>query len=81
MNIYIKARTFIEVLKGFVREAKRQLHDVADEVNLPFFLGVIQNSEYVDVRKVLYGANEYKAEYVNNREYKDHHMLFMFSKG
>jgi len=38
MNIYIKARTFIEVLKGFVHEAKRQFHDVADEVNLPFFL-------------------------------------------
>jgi hypothetical protein len=77
MNIYIKARTFIEVLKGFVHEAKRQFHDVADEVNLPFFLDVIQNSEYVDVRKVPYGANEYKAGYVNNREY--HHMLFMFS--
>jgi hypothetical protein len=39
MNIYIKARTFIKVLKGFVHEAKRQLHDVADEVNLPFFFG------------------------------------------
>ena len=37
MNIYIKARTFIEVLKGFVHEAKRQFHDIADEVNLPFF--------------------------------------------
>ena len=37
MNIYIKARTFIKVLKGFVHEAKRKFHDVADEVNLPFF--------------------------------------------
>jgi predicted 3-demethylubiquinone-9 3-methyltransferase (glyoxalase superfamily) len=80
MNIYIKARTFIEVLKGFVHEAKRQFHDIAHEVNLPFFFDVIQNSEYVDVRKVPYGANEYKAGYVNNREYKDHHMLFMFPK-
>jgi len=43
-------------------------------------LDVIQNSEYVDVRKVPYGANEYKAGYVNNWEYKDYHMLFMFPK-
>ncbi len=25
-------------------------------------------------------ARAFKAGYVNNREYKDHHMLFMFSK-
>ncbi len=68
-----------QVLKGFVHEAKRHFHDIAHEVNLPFFFDVIQNSEYVDVRKVPYGANEYKAGYVNNREYKDHHMLFMDS--
>ena len=76
-NIFIKGRTFIEVLKGFALEVMRHFKDVAHEVNLPFFVDVIQNSQFIDVRKHPHGSNEYKAGYVNNREYKDHIMLFM----
>jgi predicted 3-demethylubiquinone-9 3-methyltransferase (glyoxalase superfamily) len=46
--------------------------EVAHEVNIPFFIDVVQNSQFVDVRKNPHDSNEYKAGYVNNREYKDH---------
>ena len=80
MNIYIKGRTFIEVLKGFAHEVMKHCKDLAREVNLPLFYDVISNSEFVDIRKVAHGANEYKAGFSNNREYKDSIMLFMIPK-
>jgi hypothetical protein len=79
-NIFIKGRTFIEVLKGFALEVMKHFNDVAHEVNLPFCVDVIQNSQFIDVRKNPHGSNEYKAGYVNNREYKDHIMFFMIPK-
>jgi len=54
--------------------------DVALEVNLPLFYGVILNSEFVDIQKVAHGANECKAGFSNNREYKDSIMFFMIPK-
>jgi len=80
MNIYIKGRTFIEVLKGFTHEVMKHCKDVAQEVNLPLFYDVILNSEFVDIRKVAHGANEYTAGFSNNREYKDSIMFFMIPK-
>ena len=58
MNIYIKGRTFIEVLKGFAHEVMKHCKDVAQEVNLPLFYDVILNCEFVDIRKVAHDANE-----------------------
>ena len=52
MNIYIKGRTFIEVLKGFAHEVMKHFKDLTREVNLPLFYDVISNSEFVDIRKV-----------------------------
>jgi hypothetical protein len=34
----------------------------------------------VEIRKVAHGANEYKADFSNNREYKDSIMFFMIPK-
>ena len=76
-NIFIKGRTFIEVLKGYAHEIMKHYKEVAHEVNLPFFIDIVQNSQFIDVRKNPHGSNEYKAGYVNNREYKDHNMFFM----
>ncbi len=36
-----------------------------------------RREEMSAVRKNPHGSNEYKAGYVNNREYKDHNMFFM----
>lgn len=80
LNIYIKGRTFVEVLKGFAHEISKHCSDIAAEINLPFFIDIIQNSQFIDVRKIPYGPNEYKAGHHNNREYKDHVMFFMFPK-
>lgn len=80
-NIFIKGRTFIEVLKGYAIEITKHYKEVAREVNLPFFIEVVQNSKFIDVRKNPHGSNEYKAGYVNNREYKDHIMFFMIPSG
>lgn len=80
LNIFIKGRTFIEVLKGFAYEVMKHCKDLAQEVNLPFFADVIQNSQFIDVRKIPHGSNEYRANNVNNKTYKDQIMFFMFPR-
>jgi len=67
-------------LKGFAHEVMKHCKDFAREVNLPLFYDVILNSEFVEVRKVAHGANECKAGFSNNREYKDSIMFFMIPK-
>jgi len=67
-------------LKGFAHEVMKHCKDLAREVNLPLFYDVISNSEFVDIHKVAHGANEYKAGFSNNREYKDSIMFFMIPK-
>jgi hypothetical protein len=68
MNTYIKGRTFIEVLNGFAHEVVKHCRDLARKVNLPPSYDVISNSEFVGIRKIAHGANEYKAGFSNNRE-------------
>jgi hypothetical protein len=76
-HIYIKARTFVEVLKGFAYQIQKNFSNIASQINLPYFMDILQGGQFVKIRDTPYGENKYRATKKDDREYKDFVMLFL----
>jgi hypothetical protein len=76
-HIYIKARTFVEVLKGFAYQIQKNFSDIASQINFPYFMDILQSGQFVELRDTPYGENKCSATKKDDREYKDFVMLFL----
>jgi hypothetical protein len=48
----------------------------ASQINLPYFMDILQSGQFVELRNAPYGENNYRATKKDDREYKDVVMLF-----
>jgi hypothetical protein len=79
-QIYIKARTFAEVLQKFGYHVNNTFPELSTSLNLPFFMDIIVNVQFVELRDTPYGPNKYKATKKDEREYKYYIMLFFIPR-
>jgi hypothetical protein len=80
LQIYLKARTIVEVLKMFVIQVQKCFPTFADKLNITRFQGVINSGHYVEMHDASHGVNKYRASTKDGREYKDYIVLFMIPK-
>jgi hypothetical protein len=76
-HIYIKARMLVELLKGFAYQIQKNFSNIASQINLPYFMDILQSGQFVELRDTPYGENKYRATKKDDREYKDFVMLFL----
>ncbi len=50
-HIYIKVRTFIEVLRGYPFQVQKNFSQLATQINLPFFINVLQAGQHAELHE------------------------------
>jgi hypothetical protein len=51
--------------------------DFASQINLSYFMDILQSGQFVELRDTPYGENKYRATKKDDREYKDYVLLFL----
>jgi len=77
VQIYLKSKYIVEVLKVFLQQMQRKFPQLLLEMDTAIFMDTIMNCQQVDLRDVSHGANKYRCVVKDKREYKDYIILFM----
>ena len=64
-------------MKGFAYQIQKK-SDFASQINLSYFMDILQSGQFVELRDTPYGENKCRATKKDDREYKDFVMLFFW---